>query len=252
MMKRIFIIVAIVIVAIIVAIGVTLYLNNIQTSESPQVALPVPISPPPPPVTPEVVKTPKPVETPPPADPAPEPVEELPKPEPELKLEPVVIPDDFIVDNKHWKNASILRKYDGTKYQRGGVVFVEIPTGTKLYTPVAGYVRVFSVGWNGQQATKLIISSHKEGEMTPDNSYFFFMANRVSLSSSALGGKKIEQGQEFASIKKSEELFPGFFDRKGVTLAVGFLGKWETDEMIEDPREFLWVPIQQKIIGEDK
>jgi len=245
MMKRIFIIVAIVIVAIIVAIGVTLYLNNIQTSESPQVALPVPISPPPPPVTPEpeepkappVVETPKPVETPPAVT-----------PEPDIKPEPVVIPDNFIVDKEHWQNAFILHQYDGTRSLRG-VMFADILVGTKLYAPISGYVRFFTVAYNGKEATKLIISSHKEGELTPDRSYFFFMADRFDLS---FKDGKVELGQAFASTENSEELFPGFFNRKGITLAVGFLGNWDIDEAIEDPKEFLWAPIQQKIVGEDK
>jgi len=263
-MKRIFIIVAIAVAVAVIATGVTLYLNNIQIqTPSPQVALPapvtpVPISPPPPPVTPEpeepqtppVVETPAPVEALPSTDPASKPVEELPKPEPELKPEPVVIfppiPDDFIVDKEFWQNAFILQRPDDLKGPRG-VGFSDIPIETEIRAPISGYVFLYTAMWENLETVEIVISEYEDGLEVTENRRFFFLANHfypINISG------RIEKGEALARVRVQSEVLPGFFDRKTI-FAMGFKGDWNTDLTIEDPREFLWAPMQE-IVGEDK
>ena len=246
MMKRIFIIVAI---AVVIAAGVTLYLNNIQTPEptvkAQQVELPVVPEPEVPKTLPVVA--PKPVEVSPPAV-TPEPVEvpPLPEPEPEPEPEPVVL--DFIVDDEHWQNAFMLRSADGSKWMPG-VGFSQIPVGTIIYAPISGYLNAATAIWGEQKGVSQMISIDGIGIDPP---YFQVVGANLEILTPS-GKYRVEKGEPWIKVVDSQEIAIGRFDRQ-VVLMVTAVPRDQNMGVIDettDPRGFLWV-LTQKIVGEDK
>ena len=79
-----------------------------------------------------------------PTAPVKEPVVEVPPVE-EPPAPPVPeIPSNFIVPDEVWENASLLVSADGTPLP-GVVWFSEIPIGTRLYSPIDGYISIMEI-----------------------------------------------------------------------------------------------------------
>ncbi len=163
------------------------------------------------------------------------------------KLKTAPTTTNFIVPDEHWQNAFILGRSDDLKGPRG-VGFSDIPIETEIRAPISGYVFLYTAMWENLETVEIVISEYEDGLEVTENRRFFFLANHfypINISG------RIEKGEALARVRVQSEVLPGFFDRKTI-FAMGFKGDWNTDLTIEDPREFLWVPIQQKIVGEDK
>jgi len=149
----------------------------------------------------------------------------------------------LVISESYCESAAILYNSEGAKLW--GVGFPDVPVGTKLYSPIDGYLHLMSMSSKQDGSVTLIIISEDEDWVSPGKPgqrYFSFIAKGLDI----LTVDKIKKGEVFAEVRESAELGGGFYASKVVLIASPD-PDWAKmiDNSVTDPKEYLITAIKE-------
>ena len=147
----------------------------------------------------------------------------------------ITIPkDNFIVGSELWKRAVIVHKTDNNRFP--GIGFIDLTVGTKLYTPIDGYINIYRIeDGNGNKNSVIAISTDKNwglGKKNDNPSVRVVFFSAFDIKCTAYGEVKI--GQEIGELASEN---PYCNNQIKETISMSFSPDVPWHQMLESPSD---------------
>jgi hypothetical protein len=149
--------------------------------------------------------------------------------------ETVVMPkDNFIVEPELWEKAVMVHKTDNSRFP--GIGFIDLAIGTKIYSPINGYVNLYMIDdGNGNKNSVVAISTDKNWGLgkkndNPSARVVFFSA--FDIKCTVYG--EVKAGQEIGELASKN---PYCNNQIKETISMSFSPDVPWHQMLESPSD---------------
>ena len=149
---------------------------------------------------------------------------------------PVGVTDNFILSIEHWQNTFRVNFPEGSPY-RGGIGFASVPIGTRLYSPIDGYISIIEFVGEGGTLTGIVLSTSPDWKMSEDTSqkkYLTFFLRKATLLT-----LEPKRGEAFAVIEDASPFQGSLGEEISLLITTSTALGESSDQSISDMRTYL-------------